>query len=69
MTARNHRDAPECFISVDIETAGPVPSKTAADQSITSREADLALVQSFAQREDVAGDVEVGWGANWGAAH
>lgn len=29
MTARNHGDQPECFISVDIETAGPVPSKYA----------------------------------------
>lgn len=26
MTARQHADQPECFISVDIETAGPVPS-------------------------------------------
>src|SRR5689334_24232792 len=29
MTARNNGDKPECFISVDIETAGPVPSKYA----------------------------------------
>jgi ribonuclease T len=29
MTARNHGDQPECFISVDIETAGPVPSRYA----------------------------------------
>jgi ribonuclease T len=29
MTARNHADKPECFISVDIETAGPVPSRYA----------------------------------------
>jgi DNA polymerase III epsilon subunit-like protein len=29
MTARNHGDSPECFISVDIETAGPVPAKYA----------------------------------------
>lgn len=29
MTARNRGSDPECFISVDIETAGPVPSKYA----------------------------------------
>lgn len=29
MTARNHGDKPECFISIDIETGGPVPSKYA----------------------------------------
>lgn len=29
MTARNHHDQPECFVSVDIETAGPVPSRYA----------------------------------------
>jgi DNA polymerase III epsilon subunit-like protein len=29
MTARINRDQPECFISVDIETSGPVPSKYA----------------------------------------
>jgi DNA polymerase III epsilon subunit-like protein len=29
MSARNNDDKPECFISVDIETAGPVPSKYA----------------------------------------
>lgn len=29
MTARINGDQPECFISVDIETAGPVPSKYA----------------------------------------
>ena len=34
--------------------AGPVPSKTAADQSITARAADIALVQSITAREDVA---------------
>ena len=27
MSTRNRGDKPECFISVDIETAGPVPSK------------------------------------------
>ena len=34
--------------------AGPVPSKTAADQSISSRAADLAVVNSFTARQDVA---------------
>ena len=29
MSVRNNEDKPECFISVDIETAGPVPSKYA----------------------------------------
>ena len=29
MSARNNGDRPECFISVDIETAGPVPAKYA----------------------------------------
>ena len=29
MTARSNGDQPECFISVDIETAGPVPSRYA----------------------------------------
>jgi DNA polymerase III epsilon subunit-like protein len=29
MTARSNGDRPECFISVDIETAGPVPAKYA----------------------------------------
>ena len=29
MSARNHGEQPECFISVDIETAGPVPSRYA----------------------------------------
>jgi len=29
MTARANGDRPECFISVDIETAGPVPAKFA----------------------------------------
>lgn len=41
-------------VSVVPAFAGPVPSKTATDQSITSRATDLALVQSVAQREDVA---------------
>lgn len=41
-------------VSVVPAFAGPVPSKTAVDQSIASRDADLTLVQSFAQREDVA---------------
>ena len=34
--------------------AGPVPSKTAANQSIDSRDADLALVRSVAANEQVA---------------
>ena len=34
--------------------AGPVPSKTAANQSLDSREADLALVRSVAANEQVA---------------
>ena len=29
MSARNNGDRPECFISVDIETAGPVPARYA----------------------------------------
>ncbi len=35
--------------------AGPVPSKTAANQSLTAREADLALVRDIAANEQVAG--------------
>lgn len=34
--------------------AGPVPSKTAANQSLDSREADLALVRDVAANEQVA---------------
>jgi hypothetical protein len=34
--------------------AGPVPSKTAANQSIDSRDADLALVRDVAANEQVA---------------
>ena len=34
--------------------AGPMPSKTAANQSIDSRNADLALVRDFAANEQVA---------------
>ena len=34
--------------------AGPVPSKTAANQSLTSRDADLALVRDVASNEQVA---------------
>lgn len=34
--------------------AGPVPSKTAANQSIDSRDADLALVRSVAANEEVS---------------
>ena len=34
--------------------AGPVPSKTAANQSLESREADLAIVRSVAANEQVA---------------
>src|SRR4029079_13999655 len=34
--------------------AGPAPSKTAANQSVASREADLALVQDVAANEQVA---------------
>src|SRR3954452_25552349 len=34
--------------------AGPVPSKTAADQSIDQRAADLALVRDVAANEQVA---------------
>ena len=33
--------------------AGPVPSKTAANQSLDSREADLALVRTVAANEEV----------------
>jgi len=34
--------------------AGPVPSKTAANQSIESRDADLALVRNVAANQEVA---------------
>ena len=34
--------------------AGPVPSKTATDQSLDSRDADLALVRDLAANEQVA---------------
>ena len=34
--------------------AGPVPSKTAANQSIESRDADLAVVRAFAANEQVS---------------
>ena len=34
--------------------AGPVPSKTAANQSLDSREADLTLVRTIAANEQVA---------------
>jgi hypothetical protein len=34
--------------------AGPVPSKTAANQSLDSREADLAVVSSIAANEQVS---------------
>ncbi len=34
--------------------AGPVPSKTAANQSLDSREADLTTVRSIAANEQVA---------------
>lgn len=34
--------------------AGPVPSKTAENQSLDSREADLAVVRSVAANEQVA---------------
>ena len=34
--------------------AGPVPSKTAANQSLESRDADLAVVRSVAANEQVA---------------
>lgn len=34
--------------------AGPVPSKTATNQSIASRDADLSLVRSVAGNEQVA---------------
>src|SRR5437588_567895 len=34
--------------------AGPAPSKTAANQSIASRDADLALVRDVAANEQVA---------------
>lgn len=34
--------------------AGPAPSKTAANQSVASREADLALVRDVASNEQVA---------------
>lgn len=41
------------FIAVP-SFAGPVPSKTAANQSIDSRDADLALVRDVAANEQVA---------------
>lgn len=41
------------FIAVP-SFAGPVPSKTAANQSIESRDADLALVRDVAANEQVA---------------
>lgn len=34
--------------------AGPVPSKTAANQSLDSREADLSMIRSVAANEQVA---------------
>lgn len=34
--------------------AGPVPSKTAENQSLDSREADLTIVRDFAANEQVA---------------
>ena len=34
--------------------AGPVPSKTAANQSLDSRDADLAVVRSLAANEQVS---------------
>jgi hypothetical protein len=34
--------------------AGPVPSKTAANQSLESREADLTLIRSVAANDEVA---------------
>lgn len=34
--------------------AGPAPSKTAVNQSVTSRDADLALVRDVASNEQVA---------------
>ena len=34
--------------------AGPAPSKTAANQSVASRDADLALVRDVASNEQVA---------------
>lgn len=34
--------------------AGPVPSKTAANQSVDARDADLALVRSVVSNEQVA---------------
>jgi hypothetical protein len=34
--------------------AGPVPSKTTANQSLESRDADLALIRSVAANEQVA---------------
>jgi len=34
--------------------AGPVPSKTAANQSLESREADLTMIRSIAADEQVA---------------
>lgn len=38
--------------------AGPVPSKTAENQSIDSREADLALVRDVAANEQVSAVLE-----------
>jgi hypothetical protein len=38
--------------------AGPVPSKTAENQSLDSREADLALVRDVAANEQVAAVLE-----------
>ncbi|HUP64992.1 MAG TPA: PA2779 family protein [Thermoanaerobaculia bacterium] len=38
--------------------AGPVPSKTAVDQTVTAREADLATVRGIIEIEAVAGALE-----------
>jgi len=41
------------FVAI-LSFAGPVPSKTAANQSLDSRAADLALVRDVAANEQVA---------------
>lgn len=55
-----HRSNPAVFISIFVllmavpSFAGPAPSKTAADQSLTDRAADLSTVRSAFEIEGVA---------------
>lgn len=58
---RNRFSRPVFFLVVLLMTlvaipafAGPVPSKTAENQSLDSREADLTIVRSIAANEQVA---------------